>query len=184
MKPPDHPASPDQANAGSDNLARLAIEAHPEPGGVRVRPCGEIDLATVDRIRRQLDQCVAAGHKRVVLDLRDVTFMDSTGLHLILQSERGRPHGGMGTATDPRTSPYSSSPACATPCPSSKRPHPLHGLGPPRQPPDAAAAARSDLAGRGPRPPPERPIRARLTGAQLGAQTERNCEQLGAPKPL
>jgi anti-anti-sigma factor len=87
MKPPDHPASPDQANAGSDNLARLAIEAHPEPGGVRVRPCGEIDLATVDRIRRQLDQCVAAGHKRVVLDLRDVTFMDSTGLHLILQSD-------------------------------------------------------------------------------------------------
>jgi anti-sigma B factor antagonist len=90
MRPPDHLASPDPGNTpGSHNLdgtAGLAIDAHPEPEDVRVRPCGEIDLATVDSLRRQLDQCVAAGHKHVVLDLRDVTLMDSTGLHLILET--------------------------------------------------------------------------------------------------
>jgi anti-anti-sigma factor len=90
MKPPDHRASPHQANTpGSHNLdgtAGLAIEAHPEPGGVRVRPRGEIDLATVENLCRHIDQCVAAGPKHVVLDLRDVTFMDSTGLHLILDT--------------------------------------------------------------------------------------------------
>ena len=64
-----------------DGEARLAIKTDAEPGGVRVRPRGEIDLATVDSIRRHIDQCVAAGNERVVLDLRDVTFMDSTGLH-------------------------------------------------------------------------------------------------------
>jgi anti-sigma B factor antagonist len=69
-----------------DGAAGLAIKTHPEPGGVRVCPRGEIDLATVDCIRRHIDQCVADGCKRVVLDLRDVTFMDSTGLHLILET--------------------------------------------------------------------------------------------------
>jgi anti-sigma B factor antagonist len=91
MKLPDHLASRHRANtAGShdlDGAARLAIEAHPEPGGVRVRPRGDIDLATVDSLRRHIDRCVAAGNKRVVLDLRDVTFMDSTGLHLILETD-------------------------------------------------------------------------------------------------
>jgi len=84
-------ASRHQANtSGShdrDGPARLAIEAHPEPGGVRVRPRGEIDLGTVDSLRRHIDRCVAADCNRVVLDLRDVTFMDSTGLHLILETD-------------------------------------------------------------------------------------------------
>jgi anti-sigma B factor antagonist len=70
-----------------DGAARLAINADPQPGGVRVRPRGEIDLATVDGIRRYIDQWVTAGCKRVVLDLRDVTFIDSTGLHLILETD-------------------------------------------------------------------------------------------------
>jgi anti-sigma B factor antagonist len=91
MKLPDHLASRHRANTpGShdlDGAAGLAIEAHPEPGGVRVRPRGEIDLGTVDSLRRHIDRCVAAGNKRVVLDLRDVTFMDSTGLHLILETD-------------------------------------------------------------------------------------------------
>ena len=54
---------------------------------MRVRPRGEIDLAAVDRLRRHIDQCVTAGNTRVVLVLRDVTFMDSTGLHLILETD-------------------------------------------------------------------------------------------------
>jgi len=90
MTPPRDLASRHQTNTPSHDLegaARLAIEAHPEAGGVRVRPRGEVDLGTVDTLRHHIDRCVAAGHKRVVLDLRDVTFMDSTGLHLILETD-------------------------------------------------------------------------------------------------
>jgi anti-sigma B factor antagonist len=71
---------------GPDEAARFQVEAQPEPRGVRVRPIGEIDLATVGSIRRKIDECVAAGCERLVLDLRAVTFMDSTGLHLVLDT--------------------------------------------------------------------------------------------------
>jgi anti-sigma B factor antagonist len=72
---------------GPDEAARFQVDAQPEPRGMRVRPTGEIDLATVDSIRRKIGECVAAGCERVVLDLRGVTFMDSTGLHLVLDAQ-------------------------------------------------------------------------------------------------
>jgi anti-sigma B factor antagonist len=71
---------------GPDVAARFQVDAQPEPWGVHVCPIGEIDLATVDNIRRKIDECAAAGCERLVLDLRGVTFMDSTGLHLVLET--------------------------------------------------------------------------------------------------
>jgi anti-anti-sigma factor len=55
---------------------------------VVIAPTGEIDLATVDA----LAQAVAAAREEaasIVLDLRDVTFMDSAGLRLVLEASRG-----------------------------------------------------------------------------------------------
>jgi anti-anti-sigma factor len=72
---------------GHDGAARFQVHVQPEPRGARVRPLGEIDAATVHRVRRKIDDCVAAGCERVVLDLRGVTFMDSTGLHLSLDAD-------------------------------------------------------------------------------------------------
>jgi anti-sigma B factor antagonist len=63
------------------------VDAQPDPRGVRVRPVGEIDMATVGRVRRKIDECVADGCERVVLDLRGVTFMDSSGVHLVLDAD-------------------------------------------------------------------------------------------------
>jgi anti-anti-sigma factor len=51
---------------------------------VRVIPRGEIDVATVDIVEQRMRELRVAGFDRIVLDLRDVTFMDSTGLRLIL----------------------------------------------------------------------------------------------------
>jgi anti-anti-sigma factor len=59
-----------------DGAAPFHVDAQPEPGGVRVRPVGEIDLATAGRVRHKIDECVAEGCERVVLDLQDVSFMD------------------------------------------------------------------------------------------------------------
>jgi anti-anti-sigma factor len=52
-----------------------------------VAPAGEIDLATIDALQAVVDAAaVEAGG--VVLDLREVTFIDSAGLRLVLQSSR------------------------------------------------------------------------------------------------
>jgi anti-sigma B factor antagonist len=54
---------------------------------VVVVPVGEIDLLTVDEVRAEV-QAAATETPRVVLDLRDVSFIDSAGLRLILESSR------------------------------------------------------------------------------------------------
>ena len=44
---------------------------------------GELDLATVDEVRARLDELRAEG-RSVVLDLDELSFMDSTGIRLVL----------------------------------------------------------------------------------------------------
>ena len=54
---------------------------------VRISPSGEVDIGTVGQIREQLDNATTSGASHVVLDLRGVTFPDSTGLHLVLEAD-------------------------------------------------------------------------------------------------
>jgi anti-sigma B factor antagonist len=51
-----------------------------------VRPQGELDIATVETLRAALDGIESAG--RVVVDLRGLSFIDSTGLHLLVALHR------------------------------------------------------------------------------------------------
>jgi anti-anti-sigma factor len=65
----------------------LRVTAEPVGDARLIRAVGEIDLVTVDALRRELDGAreeVAT----VVLDLSGVTFIDSTGLHLLLEASR------------------------------------------------------------------------------------------------
>ena len=50
-----------------------------------VQPVGELDLDTAPLLEQQMDAARAAGAKSVVLDLRGLTFMDSTGLRLVIR---------------------------------------------------------------------------------------------------
>jgi anti-sigma B factor antagonist len=50
-----------------------------------VRVVGELDLASVDTVEHLLDEAVEAGCSTVVLELRGVTFCDSTGLRLLIR---------------------------------------------------------------------------------------------------
>jgi anti-sigma B factor antagonist len=61
------------------------IDVEHEPGHVRVRPVGELDLATVAGLEQELERVRASGATSVVLDLRSLTFMDSTGLSMTLR---------------------------------------------------------------------------------------------------
>jgi anti-anti-sigma factor len=61
------------------------IEVERQDGAARVRPVGDLDLATADRLDARLRELRAAGVRRVVLDLRALDFMDSSGLSLTLR---------------------------------------------------------------------------------------------------
>jgi anti-anti-sigma factor len=54
---------------------------------VHVCPFGEVDIDTAGQIRERLEKATAAGATHVVLDLRGVTFLDSTGLHMVLEAD-------------------------------------------------------------------------------------------------
>ena len=60
-------------------------DLEPERERVRVRPIGEIDMATVPVVETHLSELQAAGFGQVTLDLRGVSFLDSTGLRMILE---------------------------------------------------------------------------------------------------
>jgi anti-sigma B factor antagonist len=48
---------------------------------------GEFDLSCSDRFKAALAKAVADGPEHLVLDLRSVTFVDSTGLALLLRAD-------------------------------------------------------------------------------------------------
>ena len=54
-----------------------------EPAGVRLAMTGELDLASAARVESDLERIERDNPERIVLDLRGLTFMDSTGLRLI-----------------------------------------------------------------------------------------------------
>ena len=70
--PPAYPPVPFQ----------IAVEAQRDT--VTIAPRGELDLATVGQLQRELGRLIDTGPARVVIDLRGVEFLDSTGLHALL----------------------------------------------------------------------------------------------------
>jgi|1185.fasta_scaffold354710_1 anti-sigma B factor antagonist len=66
----------------------------PDRDRVVVRPVGEIDLATVPFVEEPLAELEAAGFTELILDLRRTTFLDSTGVRLLVrQTESARRNG-------------------------------------------------------------------------------------------
>lgn len=49
---------------------------------------GEIDLGNVDTLRTTTSEVVRAGPKRVIFDFRKVTFMDSSGLGILVATRK------------------------------------------------------------------------------------------------
>jgi anti-sigma B factor antagonist len=66
---------------------RLLIE-RPSDDVCLVRAVGEIDLQNVADLDSALTQVQGDGHTHVLLDLWDVTFIDSVGLGVLLSAKR------------------------------------------------------------------------------------------------
>lgn len=61
------------------------VDVEPARESVRVAPFGELDIATVDKLQAEVSRLLETGFARIVLDLRGVRFLDSTGLRLVLE---------------------------------------------------------------------------------------------------
>ena len=72
----------------SKDYAPFRIDVHPERDAVRVVPVGELDVATAPELEAQLRELGRSGFERVVLDLRGLRFVDSTGIRAILIADR------------------------------------------------------------------------------------------------
>lgn len=70
------------------DLPFLTVEIRPDRERVIVAPSGEIDIDTVGIVRERLEELETAGFEKLILDLRGVTFIDSTGLRLVLDEAR------------------------------------------------------------------------------------------------
>jgi anti-sigma B factor antagonist len=75
---------------------RTEADSSPSPGELRceithngemawVRPFGELDLDSVHRVEAALEDLRTQACPELVLDLRGLTFMDSTGLRLVIR---------------------------------------------------------------------------------------------------
>jgi anti-sigma B factor antagonist len=71
----------------------LTIQVRREPGYVVVTVAGEVDIATVARLRERLS-ALAAGGLPLVADLDEVSFIDATGLGVLAGvARRAAAHG-------------------------------------------------------------------------------------------
>jgi anti-sigma B factor antagonist len=66
----------------------FAVEIQPDRERVFVIPRGELDVATAGQVSEEIDDLVTAGFKAIVLDLRRLSFMGSTGIRLVLHHTR------------------------------------------------------------------------------------------------
>ena len=75
-------------------MALLDVDTHEEDGAIRLALSGELDISSASRVEEELDRVEAERPPVLVLDLRGLAFMDSTGLRLIVSADaRAREQG-------------------------------------------------------------------------------------------
>jgi anti-sigma B factor antagonist len=84
-------------------VTALRIGERDDPDGTLwLRLAGELDLATRPQLGQRLE-LAAASRRRVVLDVRNLEFMDSSGLRLLLEAHDHASQDGWSFAIKPPT---------------------------------------------------------------------------------
>ena len=72
----------------------LTIRIDARNGVTRIALSGELDMATVPTLGDRLTAVERDGARAILLDLRDLRFLDSTGLHALVRAhERSKTNG-------------------------------------------------------------------------------------------
>lgn len=74
----------------------LSLDTEPLRDDVVIlRLTGEIDISSVHLLRNRFTSIIGEGRSAVILDATGVTFMDSTGLHALVEGKRTLHENGM-----------------------------------------------------------------------------------------
>ncbi|HUJ65942.1 MAG TPA: STAS domain-containing protein [Acidimicrobiales bacterium] len=74
----------DSGYPGAGDL--LSVEVAGGPSETVIMLSGELDLSSVGPLQRKVDEVVACGPGTVVFDLSDLSFLDSTGIGLLVRT--------------------------------------------------------------------------------------------------
>ena len=72
----------------SPRPGELLLEDHADGPRHRVALAGEMDIANAHRLLETVETLCAGGAEEVLLDLRELTFVDSTGLRTLAECQR------------------------------------------------------------------------------------------------
>ncbi len=84
----DRPAERTWFGRAAPNAACFQEHISAIEGAVLVRLEGELDVASAPRFERVLNTALEKGASTVVLDLSELTFLDSTGIHVLISASR------------------------------------------------------------------------------------------------
>ncbi|MEU2155221.1 STAS domain-containing protein [Streptomyces sp. NPDC019396] len=83
-------------STGDGDRFEVTVRPGPEPGIVVVAVVGELDHDTAEPLRAALDEGIAAGARRVLVDCSALLFCDSTGLNVLLRARLAAKETGAG----------------------------------------------------------------------------------------
>ena len=64
------------------------VETHTTGRAVTLTPSGDLDLLSSPALQRALERLADTDAELIVVDLRGLSFMDSTGLHVLVQAQQ------------------------------------------------------------------------------------------------
>jgi anti-sigma B factor antagonist len=68
--------------------AGFLYDVQPEGDRVVVRVLGELDFGVAPQVAAAVDELLDVGFTRIVIDLRDLSFLDSAGVHTLVSARR------------------------------------------------------------------------------------------------
>jgi anti-sigma B factor antagonist len=68
--------------------APFEVDVTGDDAAMLVRASGDVDLATSPRLRKALDHAIASGAPLVRLDMAAVTFLDSSGISVLVDTQQ------------------------------------------------------------------------------------------------
>jgi anti-anti-sigma factor len=68
--------------------SQFRVDVRSEDSGTVIAIIGELDLASSPTLEESLGQVFASGAPMVILDLRELEFMDSTGLSVLIRAHQ------------------------------------------------------------------------------------------------
>ena len=81
--------------ASASDMGPLEVQTRPDRDRVILEVRGELDMASVGSLQAALDELRGNGWERIVLDVRELTFIDSSGLALLLDTDRAARRSGV-----------------------------------------------------------------------------------------